>query len=149
MVKLGWSFSGKLGKDIGAQDGAAMDSVPLISPLDVSQLQPSFPDQVGLGPVGGPSQPAWEQRGGEHGLFRSGPSECQTAGRKPQGHMRSAPSSPRASAVLGSEWGDLATGDWEFAHCLEDSAQCMALPSRGSADKIRPPPPFWAHCILS
>ncbi|KAM5320657.1 neuron-specific vesicular protein calcyon isoform 1-T7 [Glossophaga mutica] len=46
MVKLGWSFSGKLGKDVGAQDGAAMDSVPLISPLDVSQLQPSFPDQV-------------------------------------------------------------------------------------------------------
>ncbi|XP_032748236.1 neuron-specific vesicular protein calcyon [Rattus rattus] len=46
MVKLGCSFSGKPGKETGDQDGAAMDSVPLISPLDVSQLQPSFPDQV-------------------------------------------------------------------------------------------------------
>uniref|UniRef100_A0A8C9NZH2 Calcyon neuron specific vesicular protein n=1 Tax=Spermophilus dauricus TaxID=99837 RepID=A0A8C9NZH2_SPEDA len=46
MVKLGCSFSGKPGKDPGDQDGAATDSVPLISPLDVSQLQPPFPDQV-------------------------------------------------------------------------------------------------------
>lgn len=46
MVKLGFSFSGKPGKDPGNQDGAATDSVPLISPLDVSQLQPPFPDQV-------------------------------------------------------------------------------------------------------
>jgi hypothetical protein len=46
MVKLGCSFSGKPGKDPGDQDGAAMDSVPLISPLDVSQLQPPFADQV-------------------------------------------------------------------------------------------------------
>ncbi|XP_076982565.1 neuron-specific vesicular protein calcyon [Tamandua tetradactyla] len=46
MVKLGCSFSGKPGKDPGDQDGAAADSVPLISPLDVSQLQPPFPDQV-------------------------------------------------------------------------------------------------------
>uniref|UniRef100_A0A2K6D769 Calcyon neuron specific vesicular protein n=1 Tax=Macaca nemestrina TaxID=9545 RepID=A0A2K6D769_MACNE len=46
MVKLGCSFSGKPGKDPGDQDGAAMDSVPLISPLDVSQLQPPLPDQV-------------------------------------------------------------------------------------------------------
>ncbi|XP_045147107.1 neuron-specific vesicular protein calcyon isoform X1 [Echinops telfairi] len=44
MVKLGCSFSGKVGK--GPGDGAATDSVPLISPLDVSQLQPSFSDQV-------------------------------------------------------------------------------------------------------
>ncbi|XP_057590743.1 neuron-specific vesicular protein calcyon [Hippopotamus amphibius kiboko] len=42
MVKLNCSFSGKT----GSGDGAAMDSVPLISPLDVSQLQPSFSDQV-------------------------------------------------------------------------------------------------------
>ncbi|XP_045424717.1 neuron-specific vesicular protein calcyon [Lemur catta] len=46
MVKLGCSFSGKPGKDPGDQDGAGTDSVPLISPLDVSQLQPPFPDQV-------------------------------------------------------------------------------------------------------
>ncbi|XP_033617216.1 neuron-specific vesicular protein calcyon isoform X2 [Fukomys damarensis] len=46
MVKLGCSFSGKPGKDPGDQDGASADSVPLISPLDVSQLQPPFPDQV-------------------------------------------------------------------------------------------------------
>ncbi|KAF6316959.1 calcyon neuron specific vesicular protein [Rhinolophus ferrumequinum] len=46
MVKLGCSFSGKLGKDPGDQDGATTDSVPLISPLDVSQLQPPFSDQV-------------------------------------------------------------------------------------------------------
>ncbi|XP_008268868.1 neuron-specific vesicular protein calcyon isoform X1 [Oryctolagus cuniculus] len=46
MVKLGCSFSGKPGKDPGDQDGAATDSVPLISPLDVSQLQPPFSDQV-------------------------------------------------------------------------------------------------------
>ncbi|KAK2491333.1 hypothetical protein MC885_014598 [Smutsia gigantea] len=46
MVKLGCSFSGKPGKDPGEQDGVTMDSVPLISPLDVSQLQPPFPDQV-------------------------------------------------------------------------------------------------------
>ncbi|OBS72670.1 hypothetical protein A6R68_12748 [Neotoma lepida] len=46
MVKLGCSFSGKAGKETGGQDGAAMDSVPLISPLDVTQLQPSFSDQV-------------------------------------------------------------------------------------------------------
>ncbi|VCW84097.1 unnamed protein product, partial [Gulo gulo] len=46
MVKLGCSFSGKPGKDPGDQDGATTDSVPLISPLDVSQLQPPFPDQV-------------------------------------------------------------------------------------------------------
>lgn len=46
MVKLGCSFSGKPGKDPGDQDGSSMDSVPLISPLDVSQLQPPFPDQV-------------------------------------------------------------------------------------------------------
>ncbi|XP_062957575.1 neuron-specific vesicular protein calcyon [Cynocephalus volans] len=46
MVKLGCSFSGKLGEDPGDQDGTALDSIPLISPLDVSQLQPPFPDQV-------------------------------------------------------------------------------------------------------
>ncbi|XP_004375054.1 neuron-specific vesicular protein calcyon [Trichechus manatus latirostris] len=46
MVKLGCSFSGKPDKDPGEEDGAATDSVPLISPLDVSQLQPPFPDQV-------------------------------------------------------------------------------------------------------
>ncbi|XP_006880174.1 PREDICTED: neuron-specific vesicular protein calcyon [Elephantulus edwardii] len=46
MVKLGCSFSGKPGKDLGAQDGAAMDIVPLISSLDVSQLPPPFPEQV-------------------------------------------------------------------------------------------------------
>nr|KAF6424592.1 calcyon neuron specific vesicular protein [Molossus molossus] len=46
MVKLGCSFSGKLGRDPGDQDGATMDFVPLISPLDVSQLQPPFSDQV-------------------------------------------------------------------------------------------------------
>ncbi|XP_021069674.1 neuron-specific vesicular protein calcyon [Mus pahari] len=46
MVKLGCSFSGKPGKETGDQDGATMDSVPLISPLDVTQLQPSFSDQV-------------------------------------------------------------------------------------------------------
>ncbi|XP_069867571.1 neuron-specific vesicular protein calcyon isoform X2 [Dipodomys merriami] len=46
MVKLGCSFSGKPGKDPGDQGGAAMDSVPLISPLDVSQLQPPFADQL-------------------------------------------------------------------------------------------------------
>ncbi|XP_032255576.1 neuron-specific vesicular protein calcyon-like [Phoca vitulina] len=46
MVKLGCSFSGKPGKDPGDQDGATTDSVPLISPLDVSQLQPPFPEQV-------------------------------------------------------------------------------------------------------
>ncbi|KAM6186250.1 LOW QUALITY PROTEIN: neuron-specific vesicular protein calcyon [Rhynchocyon petersi] len=46
MVKLGCSFSGKPGKDPGEQDGAASDSVPLISPLDVSQLPPPYPDQV-------------------------------------------------------------------------------------------------------
>ncbi|XP_036061510.1 neuron-specific vesicular protein calcyon [Onychomys torridus] len=46
MVKLGFSFSGNAGKEIGGQDGAAMDCTPLISPLDVSQLQPSFSDQV-------------------------------------------------------------------------------------------------------
>uniref|UniRef100_A0ABI0NSN1 Calcyon neuron specific vesicular protein n=2 Tax=Bos TaxID=9903 RepID=A0ABI0NSN1_BOVIN len=42
MVKLNCSFSGKT----GSGDGGTMDSVPLISPLDVSQLQPSFADQV-------------------------------------------------------------------------------------------------------
>ncbi|XP_005064306.1 fucose mutarotase isoform X2 [Mesocricetus auratus] len=46
MVKLGCSFSGKPGKETGGQEGTVMDSVPLISPLDVSQLQPSFSDQV-------------------------------------------------------------------------------------------------------
>ncbi|KAM5271871.1 neuron-specific vesicular protein calcyon [Ctenodactylus gundi] len=46
MVKLGCSFSGKPGKDPGDQGGASTDSVPLISPLDVSQLQPPFADQV-------------------------------------------------------------------------------------------------------
>ncbi|XP_040847839.1 neuron-specific vesicular protein calcyon [Ochotona curzoniae] len=46
MVKLGCSFSGKPGKDPVTQDGAASDSAPLISPLDVSQLQPPFLDQV-------------------------------------------------------------------------------------------------------
>ncbi|KAI5945962.1 Neuron-specific vesicular protein calcyon [Manis javanica] len=46
MVKLGCSFSGKPGKDPGEQDGVTTDSVPLISPLDVSQLQPPFPEQV-------------------------------------------------------------------------------------------------------
>ncbi|XP_055962668.1 neuron-specific vesicular protein calcyon [Sorex fumeus] len=46
MVKLGCSFSGKSGKEPGDLDGAAVDSVPLISPLDVSQLQPPFPEQV-------------------------------------------------------------------------------------------------------
>ncbi|XP_024903330.1 neuron-specific vesicular protein calcyon isoform X2 [Pteropus alecto] len=46
MVKLGCSFSGKSGKDPGDQDEATTDSVPLISPLDVSQLQPPFSDQV-------------------------------------------------------------------------------------------------------
>lgn len=45
MVRLSCSF-GKSSKDSGDLDGAAMDSVPLISPLDVSQLQPSFSDQV-------------------------------------------------------------------------------------------------------
>ncbi|XP_016061847.1 PREDICTED: neuron-specific vesicular protein calcyon [Miniopterus natalensis] len=46
MVKLGFSFSGKLGRDPGYLDTATMDSVPLISPLDVSQLQPPFSDQM-------------------------------------------------------------------------------------------------------
>ncbi|KAG8517504.1 LOW QUALITY PROTEIN: Neuron-specific vesicular protein calcyon [Galemys pyrenaicus] len=46
MVKLGCSFLGKPGKDPGGQDGVAMDSVPLISPLDVSQLQPPFANQA-------------------------------------------------------------------------------------------------------
>ncbi|XP_021563149.1 neuron-specific vesicular protein calcyon, partial [Carlito syrichta] len=46
MVKLGCSFSVKPGKEPGIQVGAAMDGVPLISPLDVSQLQPPFTDQV-------------------------------------------------------------------------------------------------------
>uniref|UniRef100_A0A2K5DNY8 Calcyon neuron specific vesicular protein n=1 Tax=Aotus nancymaae TaxID=37293 RepID=A0A2K5DNY8_AOTNA len=46
MVKLGCSFSGKPGKDPGDQDAAAMDSVPLISLLDVSQLQLPLPEQV-------------------------------------------------------------------------------------------------------
>ncbi|XP_012590272.1 PREDICTED: neuron-specific vesicular protein calcyon [Condylura cristata] len=46
MVKLGCGFSGKPGKGAGGQDGVATDSVPLISPLDVSQLQPPFADQV-------------------------------------------------------------------------------------------------------
>nr|KAF6322102.1 calcyon neuron specific vesicular protein [Pipistrellus kuhlii] len=45
MVKLGFSF-GKFGRDYGYQDGVTMDSVPLISPLDVSQLQPPYSDQV-------------------------------------------------------------------------------------------------------
>lgn len=58
MVKLGCSFSGKSGKDPGDRDGAATDSVPLISPLDVSQLQPPFSDQVG-----GPSLPALGTKG--------------------------------------------------------------------------------------
>lgn len=53
MVKLNCSFSGKT----GSGDGGTMDSVPLISPLDVSQLQPSFADQVR-----GPSQPALETK---------------------------------------------------------------------------------------
>lgn len=48
MVRLGCSFSGKSAKDPGDHDGAATDSVPLISPLDVSQLQPPFSDQVGV-----------------------------------------------------------------------------------------------------
>lgn len=51
MVKLGCSFSGKSGKDPGDQDEATTDSVPLISPLDVSQLQPPFSDQVGRPPL--------------------------------------------------------------------------------------------------
>lgn len=42
MVKLGCSFSGKPGKGPGDLDGTFLDSVPLISPLDVSQLQPPF-----------------------------------------------------------------------------------------------------------
>lgn len=64
MVKLGCSFSGKPGKDPGEQDGVTTDSVPLISPLDVSQLQPPFPEQVrGLGQRGGPSQPSGRTEG--------------------------------------------------------------------------------------
>lgn len=64
MVKLGCSFSGKPGKDPGDQDGAAMDSVPLISPLDVSQLQPPLPDQVrAWASMGALLRLPWEQRG--------------------------------------------------------------------------------------
>lgn len=60
MVKLNCSFSGKT----GSGDGATMDSVPLISPLDVSQLQPAFSDQVrGLGQRGGLCHPALETHG--------------------------------------------------------------------------------------
>lgn len=66
MVKLGFSFSGKLGRDPGYLDTATMDSVPLISPLDVSQLQPPFSDQVrGLGQWGILLSLHWEQRGVE------------------------------------------------------------------------------------
>ncbi|XP_066096243.1 neuron-specific vesicular protein calcyon [Saccopteryx bilineata] len=46
MVRLGCNFYGKSGKDLVYEDGVTMDSVPLISPLDVSQLQPPFSDQV-------------------------------------------------------------------------------------------------------
>lgn len=63
MVKLNCSFSGKT----GSGDGGTMDSVPLISPLDVSQLQPSFADQVRA-----PSQPALETEDGGPGSFRYG-----------------------------------------------------------------------------
>lgn len=63
MVKLGFSF-GKFGRDLGYQDGVTMDSVPLISPLDVSQLQPPYSDQVsGLGQWGDPSQHALGTKG--------------------------------------------------------------------------------------
>lgn len=72
MVKLGFSF-GKFGRDLGYQDGVTMDSVPLISPLDVSQLQPPFSDQVsGLGQWGILLSLRWEHRGAERDLFRYG-----------------------------------------------------------------------------
>lgn len=108
MVKLGWSFSGKLGKDAGAQDGAAMDSVPLISPLDVSQLQPSFSDQVGSWAGGGPfSAHVGTKVWGVWLIYKWPPLRCWTAGQKPQSHMQSATSSPRASlgsSVNGVTW---------------------------------------------
>ena len=64
MVKLSCSFSGKSGKEMRGHEGAAMDSVPLISPLDVSQLQPSFSDQVSsLRQCRRPSQLAEGQKG--------------------------------------------------------------------------------------
>ena len=69
MVKLGCSFSGKPGKDPGDQDGATTDSVPLISPLDVSQLQPPFPDQVSAwASKEGSSQPARNRGEGQGSL---------------------------------------------------------------------------------
>ncbi|XP_010841255.1 PREDICTED: neuron-specific vesicular protein calcyon [Bison bison bison] len=80
MVKLNCSFSGKT----GSGDGGTMDSVPLISPLDVSQLQPSFADQVR-----GPSQPALETKDGGPGSFTNGllQDSASSRGRMPTGRM--------------------------------------------------------------
>lgn len=46
MVKLGSNLSDKLEKQPSADDG--FDNIPLITPLEVSQLQQSFADKVGL-----------------------------------------------------------------------------------------------------
>lgn len=100
MVKLGCSFSGKPGKDPGDQDGATTDSVPLISPLDVSQLQPPFPDQVrSLGQHEGPFSACPGNRGVGGGLLGRG--LLQGAGGQVeeglgQPEAQSAASNPRA-----------------------------------------------------
>lgn len=107
MVKLGFSF-GKFGRDYGYQDGVAMDSVPLISPLDVSQLQPPYSDQVsGLGQRwwwwGGGLLLSlrWEQRDAERDLFRygllqgaGGQAEEGLAGWKPRATCNQLPHPP-------------------------------------------------------
>lgn len=46
MVKLGTNLSDKLEKQPSADDG--FDNIPLITPLEVSQLQQPLPDKVGL-----------------------------------------------------------------------------------------------------
>ncbi|XP_036403328.1 neuronal vesicle trafficking-associated protein 1-like [Megalops cyprinoides] len=44
MVKLGTNLAGKPERDQLLEDG--FDNIPLLTPLDVSQLQPPFPDKV-------------------------------------------------------------------------------------------------------
>lgn len=46
MVKLGSNLSDKLEKQLSADDG--FDNIPLITPLEVNQLQQSFAEKVNL-----------------------------------------------------------------------------------------------------
>ena len=125
MVKLNCSFSGKT----GSGDGGTMDSVPLISPLDVSQLQPSFADQVR-----GPSQPALETKDGGPGSFTYG--------------LLQDSASSRGRARLSPPWDPVSSSSTQN-HPFLGGALSMVWPGPGCLSPSRLPASLWPQLVAT